>query len=61
MTSWHSKVRHFRFKGRVELARDYYEQFLRRYDMPVEAHRHLVEEASAALARLSGLRERRNR
>jgi serine/threonine-protein kinase len=47
--------------GRVELARDYYEQFLRRYDMPVEAHRHLVEEASAALARLSGLRELRDR
>jgi tRNA A-37 threonylcarbamoyl transferase component Bud32/tetratricopeptide (TPR) repeat protein len=43
--------------GRSELARDYYEQFLRRYDTPVEAHRHLVEEAGAALARLSGFAE----
>ncbi len=39
-------------RGRVDLARQYYENFLRRYDLPVPAHRHLVEEARAALARL---------
>ncbi len=38
--------------GHTARARHYYEQFLRRYDMPVPAHRHLVEEAQAALARL---------
>jgi serine/threonine-protein kinase len=39
-------------RGRAELARRYYEQFVRRYDMPVPAQRHLVEEAKAALNRL---------
>ncbi len=39
-------------RGRSDLARRYFEEFLRRYDMPVPAHRHLVEEAQAALARL---------
>jgi hypothetical protein len=42
-------------KGRVELARSHYEQFLRRYDMPTARHRYLVREATLALARLSGL------
>jgi hypothetical protein len=35
-------------------AREYYLQFLRRYDQPMPAQEHLVEEARAALARLSG-------
>jgi hypothetical protein len=39
-------------QGRGQLAREHYEQFLRRYDMPVPAQRHLVEEAQAALHRL---------
>jgi hypothetical protein len=37
-----------------QLARAHYEQFLRRYDMPTAMHRHLVEEARGALARLGG-------
>jgi TolB-like protein len=41
-------------RGHPELAREHYEQFLMRYDMPVAAHRHLVQEATEALARLSG-------
>ncbi len=40
--------------GSATVARDYYEQFLRRYDMPVEAHRPMVEEARAAYERLGG-------
>lgn len=36
----------------VDLAQREYENFLRGYDMPIPAHRHLVEEARAALARL---------
>ncbi len=40
--------------GSATMARDYYEQFLRRYDMPVEAHRPMVEEARAAYERLGG-------
>lgn len=43
--------------GNAVVARQAYGEFLRRYDMPVAAHRHLVEEAEAALARLSGLSE----
>jgi hypothetical protein len=39
--------------GRREVARAHYGQFLRRYDMPVRVHRHLVEEARAAVSRLS--------
>jgi hypothetical protein len=38
--------------GRDELAGTYYQRFLWRYDMPAESHRHLVEEARAALVRL---------
>ena len=38
--------------GRNELAGTYYQRFLWRYDMPAESHRHLVEEARAALVRL---------
>jgi hypothetical protein len=41
-------------QGHPALARTHYRQFLTRYDMPVPAHRHLVEEANGALARLSG-------
>ncbi|MEO8140102.1 MAG: serine/threonine-protein kinase [Gemmatimonadota bacterium] len=41
-------------QGRDDPAREHYEQFLRRYDMPVPAHQHLVDEAKAALRRLSG-------
>jgi len=38
--------------GRKDLARAHYQQFLWRYDMPVQRQRHLVEEAKQALARL---------
>lgn len=41
-------------RGRPELGRRHLEQFLRRYDLPVPAHRHLVKEARAALAQLEG-------
>jgi tetratricopeptide (TPR) repeat protein/TolB-like protein len=41
-------------KGQNDLAREHYDQFLRRYDMPVPAHLHLVDEAAAALRSLSG-------
>jgi TolB-like protein len=41
-------------RGHPALARAHYGQFLTRYDMPMPAHRHLVKEASEALARLSG-------
>jgi serine/threonine protein kinase/tetratricopeptide (TPR) repeat protein len=40
--------------GHSALAQAHYRQFLTRYDMPIPAHRHLVEEATDALARLSG-------
>ena len=43
--------------GQVELARAHYRQFLRRYDMPVPAHQHLVDDAKAALARLEEVQE----
>jgi hypothetical protein len=33
-----------------QLARGYYQQFLRRYDRPVPSQVHLVKEAKAALA-----------
>jgi hypothetical protein len=39
-------------KGQVNVARQYYREFLRRYDMPAPRHRHLVDEAKLALARL---------
>jgi serine/threonine protein kinase len=41
-------------RGNVRLARTYYHQFLRRYDSPMTNQRHLVDEARAGLARLSG-------
>jgi hypothetical protein len=41
--------------GSPGVAREYYEQFLRRYDRPVPAQRHLVDEAQAAVARLGGV------
>jgi len=41
-------------QGRLDSAREHYRQFLRRYDAPGLALRHVVEEASAALARLEG-------
>jgi TolB-like protein len=44
-------------RGNSEFAMRSFEEFLARYDMPVEAHRHLVDEAQAALARLSGMRD----
>jgi len=45
-------------QGRTDLARDHYEQFLRRYDMPPPAHRHLVDEANEALRRMSGQKDK---
>ncbi|MBI1722413.1 MAG: protein kinase [Gemmatimonadetes bacterium] len=39
-------------RGRVAAARVHYEQFLRRYDMPVAAHRHLVTDARRALGEM---------
>ncbi|KPK58195.1 MAG: hypothetical protein AMS21_10785, partial [Gemmatimonas sp. SG8_38_2] len=45
-----------RLGRRVDAVR-YYEEFLRLYDMPSERHRHLIAEAEAALARLSGVEE----
>ncbi|MBA3260225.1 MAG: hypothetical protein H0T68_12275, partial [Gemmatimonadales bacterium] len=44
-------------RGRVDDARRLYQDFLIWYDMPPPAHRHLVQEARAALGRLSGGRE----
>jgi tetratricopeptide (TPR) repeat protein len=41
-------------QGRAEAARDHYQQFLRRYDMPPAAHKHLVDEARASLRKLFG-------
>lgn len=41
-------------QGKTDEARDHYQQFLRRYDMPMPVHQHLVDEAHAALRRLSG-------
>jgi tRNA A-37 threonylcarbamoyl transferase component Bud32/TolB-like protein len=41
-------------RGHAGAARELYDQFLRRYDMPVAAHRHLVDDAKAALSRLQG-------
>jgi hypothetical protein len=41
--------------GQPELARRHYQQFLRRYDMPVPAHQHLVDEAQAALGQLDAI------
>jgi serine/threonine-protein kinase len=41
-------------QGNVRLARSHYEQFLRRYDSPMPAQQHLVDEARTALADLEG-------
>jgi hypothetical protein len=41
-------------QGDTAAARHDYQKFLVRYDLPVPAHRHLVNEARAAIARLSG-------
>jgi tetratricopeptide (TPR) repeat protein len=40
--------------GQADVARDYYQRFLVRYDAPTPLHRHLVEEAKQALGRLGG-------
>jgi hypothetical protein len=40
-------------RGNVPLAREYYEEFLLRYDMPTPKLRHPVDEAREALTRLS--------
>ncbi len=45
--------------GQTEAARRFYEEFLRRFDMPDESLRHLVVEAERALARLEGIEEGR--
>ncbi|MEP7326108.1 MAG: hypothetical protein ABI836_09190, partial [Gemmatimonadota bacterium] len=44
-------------RGARESAREHYRQFLQRYDMPVASQLHLVDEAKAALRRLSGQRD----
>jgi len=41
-------------QGLSDLAREHYQQFLRRYDTPVPAHQHLVDDAKAALRKLNG-------
>ena len=41
-------------RGRFSAARNYYSEFLRRYDRPVIGHRRLVEEAKTAMVRLTG-------
>jgi hypothetical protein len=38
--------------GQVDVARDYYQRFLVRYDAPTPLHQHLVQEGREALARL---------
>jgi hypothetical protein len=44
-------------RGDSAAARDHYQQFLVRYDLAVPAHRHLVTQARAALARLGADRK----
>jgi hypothetical protein len=41
-------------QGDAGRAREYYLQFLRRYDQPMPSQQHLLEEARVAVARLSG-------
>jgi serine/threonine-protein kinase len=41
-------------RGRAGSARNYYREFVRRYDRPVMGHRRLVEEAKTAMVRLTG-------
>jgi hypothetical protein len=45
--------------GRAASARNYYREFLRRYDRPTTGHRELVEEATTALVRLTGRQDER--
>jgi Protein kinase domain len=44
-------------RGNLPLAQEYYQEFLLRHDMPTPGQRHLVDEARAGLARLSGQRD----
>jgi serine/threonine protein kinase len=44
-------------QGRDDLARDHYQQFLRRYDRPAPVHQQQVADAKAALRRLAGQRD----
>jgi hypothetical protein len=44
-------------QGQREGALHHYREFLRRYDLPVAAHRHLVTEAAAAVRLLEGRKE----
>jgi hypothetical protein len=41
-------------RGHAGAAQEFYRQFLRRYDLPVAAHRHLVDDARVALSGLEG-------
>jgi hypothetical protein len=41
-------------QGNARSAEEHYRQFLRRYDSPMPAQRHLVDEARVAVARLAG-------
>jgi serine/threonine protein kinase len=41
-------------RGQANMARQYYQEFLRRYDMPAPRHTYLVNEAKLALTRLKG-------
>ena len=43
--------------GRAGSARNYYREFLRRYDRPTASHRELLEEAKTALVRVTGRQE----
>jgi hypothetical protein len=43
-------------RGDRNLAREYYQRFLQRYDSPSPRMRHLVDEAKAALTRLEANR-----
>jgi hypothetical protein len=45
-------------RGNAPSAMEHYQQFLRHYDAPMPGQRHLVEEAQAALVRLSGRGDR---
>jgi hypothetical protein len=47
-----ARARIMEAQGQRDAARAHYERFLSNYDAPVQAHRGLVEEARAALARI---------
>jgi tetratricopeptide (TPR) repeat protein len=55
--AYHELARIEEAQGKNDLARDHYEQFLRRYDMPPPAQQYLVDSAKASLRRLSGQRD----